>query len=591
MTELDPGIPNISLGAYLGGGAFGKVYQGRHQTLHVDVAVKLVNPEVLHEHIDDGLKEARLMARLDHPNLLRIFDAGRSASGAPYLVLELMDGTCKTLRRLPADRTVHLLRQLLAGLQALHDARILHRDIKPANCLIRERDDRVKLADLGIAMEQRSKSQQFVDRAGTVPFMAPELFEPVPQFAPASDLYALGMTMHCMLCDADPFPIGHLDEVVRWVRNRSPMRIAERRPDLPPDLCALIDQMTALAPADRPASAADALARAMPSTPAPAPRVDPAPVAAQVGAWVLEAEIPRGGNFREYAVSHVQTGSPARLALLQSRRPLSSSSKLVLASAERAFRLSHPGIVDVIDWGLHDGRAFVVTNPQGRSLRTLVESSRGLGELEAVVLAAALADALAYLHGSGLVYQVVIPDFAVLSRDARSAQLAWPMFCAPIGSTATPAPGTSKRITIPRFAAPETLVRPARAEEAEPAAPQRGETPSAIGHYELEEELATRPPPAVLHPAVDLYGLGETLYYLIAGRPAFSGTPDVTSLVLEKMRGPARLRDVVPHVTAPTAQLVAELTAPYQADRPENAGVVRDELRRIAGRLGGTQRL
>jgi serine/threonine protein kinase len=104
----DPGIANISLGAYLGGGGFGKVFRGRHETLHVDVAVKLVEAQKLHAHIDDGREEARLMARLDHPNLLRIFDAGRSGQGVPYLVLELMDGTCKELsrtRRPPAPAT------------------------------------------------------------------------------------------------------------------------------------------------------------------------------------------------------------------------------------------------------------------------------------------------------------------------------------------------------------------------------------------------------------------------------------------------------------------------------------------------------
>jgi serine/threonine protein kinase len=587
----DPGIPNISLGAYLGGGGFGKVYRGRHETLHVDVAVKLVDPKELRGHIDDGLEEARLMARLDHPNLLRIFDAGRSAQGMPYLVLELMDGTCKELKRLPAERAVHLLRQLLAGLQALHDARILHRDIKPANCLVRHRDDRVKLADLGIAMEQRSKTQPFIDRAGTLPFMAPELFEPVPDFSPISDLYALGMTMQCMLRDVDPFPAGHYAEVIRWVRTRSPFRIAERRPDLPPDLCALIDQMTAPAPDDRPRSAADALARVPSGVPKPVHRVDPEPLAPQIGAWILEAEMPRGGNFREYAVSHAQTGSAARLAVLRSRRPLSHASALVLASAERASRLSHPGIVDVIDWGLHDERAFVVTHPQGRSLRMVVDASRGLGELEAVELARALADALAYLHDAGLVYQVVIPDFAVLARDARSAQLAWPLFCAPTGSTANPAPGTALTITVPRFAAPESLVRPSRAGDGDPPhGPPTDEQPRMVDRYEIESGIRREPAPPVLHPAVDLYGLGETLYYLIAGRPAFSDTPDITSLVLEKMRGPARLRDAVPTVTAPTAHLVAELTAPRQADRPANAGVVRDELNRIAGRLGATRR-
>ncbi len=588
----DAGIPNIVLGPRLGGGAFGDVFRGRHETLHVEVAVKLVKADVAAAGVDDALREARLMARLDHPNLLRILDAGRGAQGQLYLVLELMDGTCRELRRLPAERAVHLLRQLLAGLQALHDARILHRDIKPANCLLRARDDRVKLADLGIAMEQMSRSQQFVERAGTLPFMAPELFDPIPAFTPASDLYALGMTMQCMLREADPFPRGHIDEVVQWIRRGPPLKTSERRPDLPPDLGALIDQLTARVPGDRPRSAADALARLPSIRPVVAQAVDAdrrATVAPTVGAWVLGAEVPRGGNFREFAVSHARSGAPGRLALLQHRRPLSNASALILASAERASRLTHPGIGEVIDWGLHDGRAFVVTRPQGRSLSSLVESGGPLDELEAVELAATLADALAYLHGEGLVYQVVIPDLAVLAGDARSAQLAWPMFCAPIGSSSNPDPAAALTITVPRFAAPETLVRPSRAREAGERA-DGGDRPEKVDRYEIEDELSTQPIAEVIHPSSDLYGLGETLYYLIAGRPAFSATPYVMALVLEKMRGPARLRDAVPDVTAPTAQLVARLTAPRPEDRPASAATVRDELMRIASRLGATLR-
>src|SRR5207248_2818767 len=121
------------------------------------------------------LREARLMARLDHPNLLRVLDAGQTGDSV-YLVLELMDGgSCKGLRSLPPADALAVTRQLLSGLQALHDARVLHRDIKPANCLRRARDGRVKLADLGIAAEWTTAADY--DRSGTLPYMAPELFE------------------------------------------------------------------------------------------------------------------------------------------------------------------------------------------------------------------------------------------------------------------------------------------------------------------------------------------------------------------------------------------------------------------------------
>jgi serine/threonine protein kinase len=179
---IDPAlkIPGVEIGEMIGRGGFGAVYRGRHQILDVDVAVKIIDgtasdPSVL----ERALFEARLMARLDHPNLLRIHDAGRLGS-AIYLVLEIMDDSCAGLRRMQADLALDLARQLLSALQALHSARILHRDIKPANCLVRKRDGRVKLADLGIAVEQATRTDKVYDSAGTMMFMAPEVFDDPP---------------------------------------------------------------------------------------------------------------------------------------------------------------------------------------------------------------------------------------------------------------------------------------------------------------------------------------------------------------------------------------------------------------------------
>src|SRR5687768_12130953 len=95
-------LPGLTVGERLGRGAFGAVYRARHHALDVDVAVKVVDRAALDAGgLDRALREARLMARLDHPNLLRIFDAGL-AEGAVYLVLELMDGgSCKGMRSLP----------------------------------------------------------------------------------------------------------------------------------------------------------------------------------------------------------------------------------------------------------------------------------------------------------------------------------------------------------------------------------------------------------------------------------------------------------------------------------------------------------
>ena len=137
-------------------------------------------------------------------------------------------------------RGLELARQLLAGVQALYEARIIHRDIKPANCLLRTRDGRVKLADLGIAVEQLTREGPPEETAGTLPFMAPELFDQPPRYGVTSDLYALGMTLACLFLEEKPYPSGSIPHLMGWIRGGERPRVSSRRPDMPHELTSLV---------------------------------------------------------------------------------------------------------------------------------------------------------------------------------------------------------------------------------------------------------------------------------------------------------------------------------------------------------------
>jgi serine/threonine protein kinase len=558
------GLPGLTVGELLGRGGFGAVYRARHHALDVEVAVKLIETSALDaEGFERTLREARLMARLDHPNLLRIFHAGQT-SGAVYLVLELMDGgSCKGMRNLSPDRAVAITKQLLSGLQALHDARILHRDVKPANCLHRSHDARVKLADLGIAAEWMSMSAKY-DWAGTIPFMAPELFEHPPRYSPCSDLYALGVTLACLLLSSDPFPSGSFDALRDWVLNGTRPRVTSLRPDLPPVLARLVDRMMSPRLKDRPSSAAGALVtlagvEALPPTVgtvitspestrtlSPALRqlpVKPIPQVARIGAWELGEVVYSSTNWLAHVVTHVHTGSAARLVRLKPTGPLADQSEFILTAAGRASRLSHPHLVAVIDWGLSEGRVYVVTTALGRTLQDLVDNGQPLEEYVAIPFMAALADALSYLHGLNLVYQLVDPGSTLVGSNARSATLSWPLFCVPTDSENVGGGGVSQRFLVRAYGAPEVLS----------GASKR------------------------IEPSVDLFGLGATFCYLLAGKDEYFSS--------RKKGGLPDLREHSASVTAPFAKLITRLTDSDPQQRP-SALQTKEELYRIGSHLG-----
>jgi serine/threonine-protein kinase len=242
-------------------------------------------------------------------------------------------------------------------------------------------------------------------------------------------------------------------------------------------------------------------------------------------------------------VTHVHTGGAARLVRLKPTGPLADKSEFILAAAERASRFNHPNLVNVIDWGLFGGRVYVVLTAQGRTLKDLVDNGQPLEEHVAILFMAALADALAYLHGLGFVYQFVDPNSGLVGSDARSALLSWPLFCVPTGSASVGAGGESQRFLVQAYAAPEIL--------------------SGVS--------------TTIEPSVDLFGLGAAFCYLLAGKDAYFSA-----------RKEGRLPDLRTQpapLTAPFAGLIARLTHSDPQQRP-SALQIKEELCRIGRNLG-----
>jgi tRNA A-37 threonylcarbamoyl transferase component Bud32 len=203
--------------ARLGEGATSVVLLARHERLDRDVALKVLRPEALAttNGPERFAREARVIARIAHDNVIQIFDFGRAQAGFHYLVMEYVagvpiDGELATRGALPVPRAMHVLAQIASGLSAAHTLGVVHRDLKPANVMLTQRGadhDFVKIVDFGLARSVQStepKLTQNLGLLGTPAYMAPECWHGRPAGQPA-DIYAFGVMAFELLTGTVPF--------------------------------------------------------------------------------------------------------------------------------------------------------------------------------------------------------------------------------------------------------------------------------------------------------------------------------------------------------------------------------------------------
>ena len=244
----------------LGHGGMASVHLARDSELDRLVAVKLLaenlgGEESVHRRF---VREARLAARLSHPNVVSVFDAGEDG-GRLYIVTEYVDGEnlaelLARRGRIPPDEARGLALQAAQGLAHAHAAGLVHRDVKPQNLILR-RDGTLKVADFGIA---RAAEATALTQAGTVlgtaAYLSPEqaLGEEV---TPATDVYSLGVVLYELLTGRTPFQVETLDDLAQ----RPAMEVAPVRelvPDVPRDLEDVVMHCLARNPEYRPGDGA-----------------------------------------------------------------------------------------------------------------------------------------------------------------------------------------------------------------------------------------------------------------------------------------------------------------------------------------------
>jgi serine/threonine-protein kinase len=301
----------------LGEGGMGQVFKARHQRLARTVALKVIRPERLAnaDAVQRFHREARAAARLSHPNIVTVFDAGEH-NGTHYFAMECVEGTdlarlVKEKGALPVGLACEYIRQAALGLQHAHEQGLVHRDIKPHNLFLSARagapslTSQVKILDMGLARQHsalESRNDTTADTLtaegtvmGTPDYIAPEQAISSHTVDIRADVYSLGCTMYFLLTGSAPFPGGSLAQKLLKHQQVEPRRIEQIRPDVPAALAEVLRKTMAKRPDDRyqtPGALAEAVAPFCPrAMSASAPIATP--VAQLVTATVAGTAAPR----------------------------------------------------------------------------------------------------------------------------------------------------------------------------------------------------------------------------------------------------------------------------------------------------------
>jgi len=258
-AEIPETIGHYKIERKIGEGGMGSVYQGRHSTLDTPVAIK-----VLPKHIDlkdpeysqRFSREAKIAARLRHPNLVQVHDYG-AEGGYYYLVMDYVEGpTCseevQRLERIDWRRAVEIAIQVANGLEYAASKGIIHRDVTPGNIIL-DPEGEARITDLGLAKETTGGATGLTRSGaslGTPYYMSPEQINNARDVDFRTDIYSLGATLYHMVCGQVPYTGTTFEVMTKQVRHPLPSPKIHV-PDLPDDLCDVIRKMMAKNPNDR----------------------------------------------------------------------------------------------------------------------------------------------------------------------------------------------------------------------------------------------------------------------------------------------------------------------------------------------------
>jgi serine/threonine protein kinase len=505
----------------------GVVYRARQTRLNRVVALKMVltGASAGPEGLARFRAEAQAIARLDHPNIVRVYEAGEHR-GLPYFSMDLVeDGSLKDLlaaRPLPARDSARVVEALARAAHHAHQHGIIHRDLKPANVLWKA--GLPLLADFGLAKRLDRETGLTASGAvlGTVAYMAPEQADgKAGTVGPRTDVYGLGAVLYELLSGRPPVQGETWLEALAQLLHGEPPPPSRLRPDVPGELEAVCLRCLEKDPARRYPSAealADDLARFLDGEP---------PAAQALAEWDRhERWAPHVGyEILELLdcgwAGFLYKARQSRLNRLVALKVLASwdqAGRTELArfhrEAEAMARLQHPNVVQVFDFGEYRGLPYFSMEFLGGGNLIGLFAAGPPPPRQAARLVEPLARAVHHAHQQGVVHGDLKPGNVLLTTT-----------------------GTPK---VASFAVASRL--------GGGWAAAKGRSPfGRLASYQAPEQVEGRLDR--VGPATDVYGLGATLYWLLTGRPPFLGETLEQTREMVRSGGPvppSHLRPGVP---------------------------------------------
>lgn len=257
-----PNVPGYAIVGLLGQGGMGTVYKARHLRLGRLVALKMISSEQTSLQRMRFQSEGEALAKLDHPNIVRIFEIGE-CNGSPYFSLEYLEGGSldKKLTKMPQTpaSTAQTIETLARAIHFAHQHGIMHRDLKPGNIML-GKNGQPKIGDFGLAkqFEKEITHTRTGDILGTPTYMAPEQATGDSKvIGPLSDVYALGVIFYEMLTGRPPFRGINTLETLKMICSKDPVSPRQLQPSIPRDLETICLKCMEKSPTRRYGSAAD----------------------------------------------------------------------------------------------------------------------------------------------------------------------------------------------------------------------------------------------------------------------------------------------------------------------------------------------